>query len=238
MFLLACWDVFEVLKQLFLNVDDMAQKFRLLLLVSFIFLAELICCQTHLSFEVMPGLALALPTSLVVMQDGKPDISVKAHYAVKSFEVPIYYSYRLGVWMKHHAWEIELNHLKIYLQNRPPEIDRFSISHGYNQIWINRIYYKSSFLFRIGIGPVITHNESTIRGLRWDEKGGFFNDGYYLSGITSQVALQKRYFLSKGVYFSAEGKVSAAYAKVKVVNGNAHVPVIALHFLVGVGVQL
>jgi hypothetical protein len=98
---------------------------------------------------------------------------------------------RIGKWSGDSAWEFEDMHHKIYLTNTTPEVEHFSISHGYNLFTINRAWRtQHQYIWRVGLGLVVAHPESTIRGQTWDEGGGTLNQGgYYIAGPTAMVAL-------------------------------------------------
>jgi len=184
-------------------------------------------------FEFLPGLALVPPMPLKVEQTGYPDISTTAHYRTESLKLPIYYSYRLGTFKNNKGWSMEMNHLKIYLDNPTNEIQLLSVSHGYNQLFINRHWIMDKYSWIFGVGAVIGHPESTIRDKSFNEKGGLFNDGYYLSGIAIQGAIHYPLVNTRHFNLPIEAKVSAGYGKIPIVDGYAHIPVIALHFLLG-----
>lgn len=190
-------------------------------------------------FEFLPGGALTLPAPLHIKQAGEPDLKIWARYETHSFSLPIYYSYRLVYHIRPNAGiSLEMNHLKLYLQNLPPEIERFTITHGFNQLWLNYQHKKGSWHIIAGAGPVIAHPENTIRGLKLDEQLGLAQRGYYFSGITTQLAVQRIFPLGKHFFLSLETKMNLAYAKVPVVNGSANVPVSAFHALAGIGFSL
>ncbi len=183
----------------------------------------------EIKFDFLPGITYAVPTPLNIYQDGYNKISLIAKYDTRDFESPIYYSYRLGVGNNGKFIEVEMNHLKLYLKNRPAEIEYFSISHGYNQVFINRFVRKKHYGIRYGAGIVVTHPENKIRGLEWVPP----NAGYYISGICLQTAIQKRLKLTKWFAIAAEAKISFAYSRIHINNGHANVPALAFHLLIG-----
>lgn len=126
-------------------------------------------------------------------------------------------------------------HLKIYLKNYPKEIQQFSVSHGYNQLFLNRSCYKLKYGLKIGAGVVLAHPENTIRDFTLDEKKGIMNWGYYLTGPVLQIGLFKEVFLTKRFNLLIESKISFAYANVPVSGGRAHVPVFGYHLQLGPG---
>jgi hypothetical protein len=187
----------------------------------------------HVNFT--PGLSYVPPSPLTILQDRHNPLRLWANYESKPLRIPPYYSYRIGFQNGGRGWELEMNHLKVYLKNLPEEVERFSISHGYNQILANRIYRKGNLNFKAGVGFVAAHPENTVRNLTLDEKKGLFNDGYYITGPVIQYGLFKEIPLGKYFYVLGEARISVAYAKVPVVNGKAHAPVVALHLQVGPG---
>jgi len=58
----------------------------------------------------------------------------------------------------------------------------------------------TEIILRLGAGAVLTHPESTIRGMAFDESQGMFNQGYYFSGAAVQAALGKHLFLWKNLF--------------------------------------
>nr|WP_321409026.1 hypothetical protein [uncultured Carboxylicivirga sp.] len=185
------------------------------------------------TFEFLPGGAITPPMPLKIKQTDYYNISITARYNTESFKLPIYYSYRLGSFKNKRGWSVEMNHLKIYLKNTNDLIQQFSISHGYNQVFINHHIVKEKYSWILGIGTVIGHPESTVRNQTYTEKGGFFNDGYYLSGIAFQGAIHYPLITSKHFNLPVESKVSLGYGTVPISNGKAQVPVVAFHLLIG-----
>ena len=190
------------------------------------------------SFEVFGGTQFNIPTPLWIEQDGEDDIKVDwARYESKAFTMfdSPYYALRIGIWEQNRAWEFEIIHEKLYLINKPDEVQHFEISHGYNLITINRAWGNDRFHWRVGAGIVLTHPESTVRN-KTKEGGEGFPDGFYISGPTAQITIDKRFYLWKKLFVILEGKVTASYAfYVPVADGNARVPNVAIHTLLGIG---
>lgn len=191
------------------------------------------------AFEFMGGDAYCFNMPLTICQSGYEDIDLTARYDEISFETPIYYSIRAGRWYEGRAWEIELVHLKIDLINKPNEVERFEISHGYNLLTINRAWEYRKFILRAGAGVVVSHPETTVRGKTLPDDRGLFNGGYYISGPTAQVSLGKRFYLWREHVFAAlEAKLTGSYARVPIEDGHANVPNVGIHGLLGVGCEL
>jgi hypothetical protein len=177
------------------------------------------------------GLQYNFPMPLVIRQEGQPDVRLTARYDTRPFfEVP-YYDIRVGVERSRRGWELELVHHKLYLANRPEEADTFEISHGYNFITVNRAAEWRGLELRGGVGVVLTHPQTTIRGRRFSEDGGPLGWGFYVSGPAAQGAVAKQFPFGARFSVGGEGKVTAAFARIPVEGGSADVPNIALHGL-------
>lgn len=209
----------------------------------FLLAAPFVRSQTpYWSLNFVSGAASNFSTPLVIKQDGYPDIRIKARYESRSLEFPIYYEYRLERWKDSSAWEAGLTHHKIYLENTTPEVESFSVSHGYNLIAIHRVWQKPWLTVRIGGGVVLAHAESDIRGQHFEEDKGLFNKGFYLAGPTLSAGAGHRFYFSKknrhfwkNFYFNMEGRLTFSWARLPVVNGKADVPNVAVHYQFGFG---
>lgn len=188
--------------------------------------------------EVAPGLSWVPPVPLTIQQEGYEKISLWARYRTASFSLPLYYSVRMGFIDGGQGWEAEMNHLKVYLENTSPEVERFSVSHGYNQLLVNRLFRRRALDWRVGVGVVVAHPESVVRGRRQDERGGLFNNGYYLAGPVLLGGISRRLVVSSWFTLHFSGSVTAALARVKVSEGHATVPVAALQLQVAPGITL
>jgi len=211
---------------------------KILLLFSSFFALSMAKGQDKWFLNFTPGLSLAFPAPLHISQNGYPGISFWAKYRTNPLDLPIYYSYRGGFQHGVRLTEIEMNHLKLYLKNTSELVDWFAVSHGYNQIFLNYGRMTGKFGHKAGIGLVLSHPENTIRGKRLDEKKGILGRGYYPSGIAAQYVLYKEIEVTDFFYLLLEMKASLGYARVKVVDGKADVPVAALHFLIGPGIKI
>jgi hypothetical protein len=177
------------------------------------------------------GSALNFNTNLSIEQSGFAELSFDAEYETHPFEDAPYYGWRVSRRNSKGAWEIEFLHHKVYLQNNPPEVNHFEVSHGYNMLFINYAWTYKALHLRAGGGPVISHAESEIRGIS-------FHSGYELSGFCGQASIEKRFYVSNRFFFAIEGKFTAAKATVSVADGEASVPNFAVHGLIGFGFDL
>lgn len=184
--------------------------------------------------QIGTGTAYNFKTPLHIEQDGEEDIDVNAQYETRAWStVAPYYNLKIGRWKGDHAWEFESLHHKLYLSNKPNEVQKFHISHGYNLNTLNYALKKHGLIYRIGAGFVMTHPETKVRGKSKEDDGGW--NGFYLSGVTGQLALEKRLWLSKALFLSLEGKFTASWARIPIADGHADVPNAALHGIVSAG---
>lgn len=203
----------------------------------FFFFTGFLAAQASWQFEFMPGLSLALPTPVSIRQDGFEDLNFWTSWKTEPLKFPLFYSYRLSRYERNQGWEIEMNHLKLYALDLPPEVSRFSITHGFNHLWVNRAWVKANFTLKAGAGIVLAHPENTIRDLPLDENRGIGGSGYYVAGPTAHFGMQRNIELGKNVFISTEAKCSFAFASVPVAGGRSGVPAVVFHFLAGLGLR-
>ncbi len=177
---------------------------------------------------------LNVPTPLTISQSGEPDLNVTARYATRPFSPPLYWVF--GVFRREggHEWALELLHHKLYLENPPPEVGAFSLSHGFNLVVLSHGFEVSPGVWaRVGGGLVVAHPESTVRGESWPQKGGPFGLGYRLAGGVISAGLEGRVPLGDRLRLAVGGRVTGAYAVVPVAGGSARVPNVAFHATAG-----
>lgn len=188
------------------------------------------------SAQLLVGGALNLPTPLTIRQAGQPDLRFTARYSSRPFTPPIYYGVQVGRRSGGTEWTVELLHQKLYLEDPPAEVQRFSVSHGFNLLTVSRGWRLTDGLWtRAGLSAVLAHPESVVRGLKLEEDGGLFGTGQHLSGIGLDATLEKRFPLAGKLYFALDGKVTAAWAVLPVAEGEASVPSVSAHALAGLG---
>jgi hypothetical protein len=179
------------------------------------------------------GLQYNVPMPIVIRQTDQPDLRLTARFSTRPFfEVP-YYDVKVGIARKPWAFELELVHHKLYLDNPPAEVEAFELTHGYNPLLVNVVRDQLGVAFRAGVGILIAHPETTIRGRRFPEDGGIL--GWYVSGPAGQISVSKSFDLSRRLFAGLEGKAVGAWARVPVVNGSADVPNLSAHGLASLG---
>lgn len=208
------------------------------ILMSIMLLAALFPKSTHAQWtlEAFLGSALSVPSPLSIHQYGEERIHFTARYDTKPFKESPYYAWRIAKWSRNRAWEFELVHHKLYLSNPPDEVQHFEVSHGYNLITVNRAWKNRGFIFRAGAGIVATHPETKIREKRLPWGEGL--DGFYISGVTVQAAVEKKFIIWGRLFGVLEGKLTASYAVIPIQDGNAYIPNAAVHGLFGLGFNL
>jgi hypothetical protein len=181
------------------------------------------------------GGAKSLPTPLSIEQEGFPPIELSARYDNRPFDSPPHWMLRLSARVEGGIWELQYLHHKLYLSNRPAEVERFDVTHGYNILTLGRAWPRGAFQLRIGVGVVIAHPESTVRGRRFGPEEGIFGLDQYLTGPAVALGASREFRLGRRVFVAAELQVTAAHARVPIQGGSASAPNVALHFLLGPG---
>jgi len=188
--------------------------------------------------QLATGTAWQARSPLRISQDGEEDLDFRAKYETRPFTSGApYYSLRLGRWREGRAWEVESHHHLVTLTDGPPEVEGFSITHGYNLNTVNRAWEGGGLVWRLGAGVVVTHPESVVRGKAFGDQGAdghlHLSNGFFLSGVCAQGAVEKRFPVGGGFALTTELKATAAWARVPVADGDAAVPNYALHALLG-----
>jgi hypothetical protein len=188
------------------------------------------------SFQASVGFPFDLALPLTIKQRGEAPIRVRARWTTQPFESPFYYDLRVARRSGASEWAVDLLHHKLYLTNPPPEVQHFSISHGYNLLFVSlaREVTRDTWA-RAGAGLVVAHPESTVRG-RTFAGGGPLGGGYYPAGPMLVVGAERRYFpTGGGLFLSAQGLAFASWARAPVAGGSATVRDLSVHALGGLG---
>lgn len=185
--------------------------------------------------EARVGSAWNAPLPIVLRQEGHEDLRLTARWKTEALELPLYYGWRIARWRENFGWAVDLTHHKLYLQNPPPEVRNFAISHGYNLVTLQRLAERGEWLYGGGVGAVVSHPESEVRGRRFEERGGLFPGGYYVSGPTASALFGHSRTVRGRLHAAAEVRITLSNASVPIAGGTARVPNLAVHGTVGLG---
>lgn len=180
------------------------------------------------SLEAGSGSSYSFFSPLVIHQTGFPDIRLDGRFNTEAFtEVP-YYDVRLA----DGDWELELVHHKLYMQDRPPEVQYLQITHGFNLITANHCWSLFGFDLRAGAGMVLAHPETEIRDQKFDERSGILGLGFFVSGVSAQAGLERRFRLTSRFDVGTEVKLTGGAARVPISDGSVDIANFAVHGLV------
>jgi hypothetical protein len=182
------------------------------------------------AIELFGGAAFNARTTLTVRQTGASPLELTARYSTRPLRFPLYYAVRLGSRRAAPCWELQFVHQKLYLENRPPEIESLEITHGFNLLTVNRACAWRGGTVRFGAGCTIPHAEGRVRGRRFASRGYRVAAGpVVLVGAGSRRALGGRFWLS-GEIQAAAGWVDIpmSLGRMRAANG-------ALHAWIGLG---
>ena len=176
-----------------------------------------------------------VPMPLTIKQNGYPDIKFIAKFTADAFTAPVCWDWRFSRWENGKSWEIEAIHDKLYLINTNDEITKYSISHGFNIITINRGFEKKFVSYKIGVGTILIHPESVIRGMGFGSSSDYTDFGYFITGPILMFTICKPIQFCDRFYLNFEGKTSFAYSYVKVAKGYSNLYNFAFHVGIGLG---
>jgi hypothetical protein len=188
--------------------------------------------------EARLGGAWNAPLPASVRQEGHRTLRWTAHWSTRALDLPLYYGGRIVRWRGDSGWAIDLVHHKLHLDHPPPEIRRFSISHGYNLVTLQRLARRGPWRYGVALGAVVAHPESEIRGVPFVENRGLFRAGYYVTGPTAGAAIARSHALGRRTFTAIEARVTQSFARVPIAGGSARVPNLALHATAGLGWSL
>ncbi|HET9326004.1 MAG TPA: hypothetical protein VFQ05_04460 [Candidatus Eisenbacteria bacterium] len=183
--------------------------------------------------EARLGGAWNAPLPTTIRQEGHEDLDLTARWSTHALEQPLYYGGRIAAWSGPAGWALDLVHHKLHLDDPPPEVQSLAISHGYNLLTIQRLLARGGWRYGAGLGVVVAHPESEVRGLRFDEHRGMLGSGYYLGGPTTEAHMGGVRSLWKGLSGTLEARLTVSFASVPVAEGSLRVPNLALHATAG-----
>jgi hypothetical protein len=187
--------------------------------------------DAHWAFDVLIGDAYNFDSRTRVRHVSVGRVSIDGEFETRGLEGPLHYAWRVARWEDDKAWELQLLHHKLYLQDPPSPIESLSVSHGFNIITVNRAFEFDGWRARIGLGPVVTHAEARIAGTS-------YNGPYELAGAAALIGAGRVLALTSHLYLL--GEISATFGYIEVnpegtpeLEFNIRNP--ALHAQVGLG---
>ena len=216
--------------------------FIFIITFSFTISALSIAQKATWSFELHGGVLYNIPASLIIKQKNEETLRFNAQYSSEPMNSPYYWVWRISRWQNNRSWEFEAIHHKLYLDNIPPEIQEFSISHGYNLLTINRsfkklLFQKHSYILRLGAGAVLSHPENKIRDKELYPHGGLFELGYYFTGPVLNISAAKRFYIINRLFVNTEIKFNPSVSWVPIEDGHSRVWNLPVAFVFGLGID-
>lgn len=191
--------------------------------------------ETAWGAQVFLGVPFNFPMPVRIRQEGAPELRFRGRFATHPFEAPWYWGVGLFRRAGGHEWSAELVHHKLYLEDPPPEVQAFSISHGFNLLLAGYGREVTPNVWaRVAAGAVLAHPESTVRGREHPQDGGLFDTGYHLAGPALSAGLVGHVPLGDRVRLSLGARLVGGYAVVPVSGGSARVPALGVHATAGV----
>lgn len=189
--------------------------------------------QSEWKFGLNGGIPYNFPMPLLIKQEGYATIHTWARYFSEPFTLPVYWTIKLLRQSGSTNHELELMHHKLYLRNKPDDVQHFGISHGFNLLFFNRGSEKRQFTHRFGGGIIIAHPESEIREKIFGDAADPYDMGYYITGPAVQYSINKLFPSNSKIQINTELKLLAAYSYTPIADGKAHVIYLGLHLIAG-----
>jgi hypothetical protein len=171
-----------------------------------------------------------------ITQASHEDLDFTAQWSAEPFKIPTYWDLRFAYWTNPtRGWAVDLCHNKLFLDNPPPEVQYFAISHGYNILTLQRIWVLSGNMVLVAAGVVVSHPENAVGHWKLNETGGHFGNGFYLTGPVVGAGVGRRLVMWKGLYGALEGRFTLSRATVPVEAGEATFTSATFHLMFGLG---
>lgn len=220
------------------SVRERPSRGRALLIGLALALAAPATLSAQWRLEAWFGNALNANSPLTIHQAREPDIHLSADWSTRPWTPTWYYAGRVAKWSGTTGYAFEFVHHKIYLDNpAPPEVARFQVTNGVNQLLVERLWRRGGWEYGAGVGPVFAVPISEVRGLTYDQSAGTFGSKYEFGGGVIAGNLARRVKLLPFTYGSFSVKGTVSYLNVNVAEGNAITMNYALHFQYGLSLQ-
>jgi hypothetical protein len=186
------------------------------------------------TFDVLFATAVNADSRLVIRQAGDPDLDFTARWSSQPFATPWLWSLRVGREGERHAWALDFHHHKLFLENPPPEVQSFNISHGTNYVTAQHAWLRPRWRYFALAGLAFVHPENIVRGETWPETGGPIDSGHTITGPVVGGGVGAHVPIARWLHLTAEVRVTYAWLTTDVVGGDARTHNLALHLPIGV----
>jgi hypothetical protein len=163
--------------------------------------------QAQWSVDLLIGDAYNFDSRTHIAHGTLGELSFDGNYETRGLKGPLHYVLRVSRWRDDRAWEVQLLHHKLYLENRPAGADALSVSHGFNIVTLNRAFELNRSVVRIGLGPVVAHPEARIDGVSYDGP-------YELAGAAGLLGIALPIVLSHHWSLAVEASATFGYVDV------------------------
>jgi lipid A oxidase len=213
--------------------DRTGHAARRLLTAAFLLLTVTVPARADWTVAAYMGASFTRPSTLTITQGSGSREARGVHFDGRPFASPPYYGYRAG-WRSREAFgiDVELIHLKVYAHaaDLPPNVERFSMSHGLNLLlgnvtWRPAPQGRVQLEARAGAGVAIPHGESEIDGVAQEQ--------YEVSSLALQGAAAIRLRLARQLGAFGEYKLTTAAPTVSVAGGRINGRYTSHHVAVG-----
>tara|TARA_Y100000766_G_C18848723_1_gene577062 strand:+ start:135 stop:869 length:735 start_codon:yes stop_codon:yes gene_type:complete len=193
----------------------------------------------RVNFNLNFGTAYNIPTYLKIQQEGHDPIELWARYATKGFKVPIYWDYKLEFETEKNLIGLRSTHHKLYLTNPTPEINTFSITHGYNLVMAYYGWKKKYFDLLVGGGIAFSHPEGVVHGefIALEEGIPLYGGKYRLTAPNFEFEIKRKWYFTNRMFFNYGLRFLAGYAKPKIIDGYIETYPIGIHIAAGMGID-
>ena len=193
----------------------------------------------RVNFNLNFGTAYNIPTYLKIQQEGHDPIELWARYATKGFKVPIYWDYKLEFETEKNLLGLRSTHHKLYLTNPTPEINTFSITHGYNLVMAYYGWKKKYFDLLVGGGIAFSHPEGVVHGefIALEEGIPLYGGKYRLTAPNFEFEIKRKWYFTNRMFFNYGLRFLAGYAKPKIIDGYIETYPIGIHIAAGMGID-
>ena len=130
-------------------------------------------------------------------------------------------------------------HHKVYLKNTTDYIQSFSVSDGYNLLYLNYAYrLNKKHILRSGVGLIFGNPDVRLKGR--DRYLHRHLKGMHFGGFTTQLSYERWVYENDDLFVNSEIKLTHSHAKLPISSNDSEyaiVPDTAIHFNLGFGTK-